>query len=200
MSEMETGMMFFGYTTPLEIEESFKDGKTIISGTLITEGKSRNNMYYSMEELKNIADSAVGVPVRFGTESGIDPNTGLFEPNLHAKGIINEVGKIIKTAIDKVKRKVKFWAEINNSPTNPNIAESVKQGWGISIGGNAKGGNWIIDQLGKLVLKIFGTKINHVQLLSPAIKRGQDEAKVETVLKGATSKYNNRSGFSEANF
>lgn len=177
---METDMQFI-FSSPIEIEETFKDGKTVISGTLLVEGRSRNKNYYTLEEMKGIAKTAMGAPIRFGTETRVDPNSGILDPNMHAKGDHNIVGQIVRTAVDKIKKRIKFWAQIMNTVTHPNIAETVKKGWGVSIGGNARGGRWILDQMGKLVLKVFGVKIDHVQLLKPTTRRGQDEAKVEDV-------------------
>jgi hypothetical protein len=163
--------MEFTFHSPIFLEETLSNKNKIISGTLLAEGVSRNRNYYSMAELDNISQSALGKPVFYGVDSF----------NKHKKGFA--VGKIIKTIVDKVARKIKFWALIHDK----DIAESVKKGWGISIGGIAKGGKWILNQLGKLVLKVFGVKINHVQLLSPDIIRGQDAAKVEKVVEESVS-------------
>jgi len=174
--------MYFYFVSPVTIEETVKEqGKAIIKGTLIKEGVSRNGVLYTIEELENIAKTAQGVPIKFGTTTRIDPNTGLPAKNMHDISPEATVGRIIKTWVDKAKRAVYFIAEVFNTPRFPDLIKKLKKGWGISIGGIAKAGKWILDKLGRLVLKVFGVRINHVQLLPPKTPRGVKEAKVEEV-------------------
>jgi len=181
MTEIKEEMSFpIQYTAPFEIEETRDDG-IFINGTLLAEGLSKNGNLYTLDEMESIAKSAEGVPIRYGVTTDIDPNTGMLARNVHDKSDENIIGKIVKTVLDPVKRIIKYWAVLWNSIKFPNITETVKKGWGVSIGGWAKKGVWILDKIGRAVLRIIGLKVNHVQLLSPEVKRGQDEAKVESV-------------------
>lgn len=175
----------FNFYTPVEIEiEETTHGVAIVKGTLLVEGLSKNKNLYVVEEMQKIADSAVGVPIYYGTMTKIDPNTGLLTKNMHANVQPNKVGKIIRTILDKVKRKIKFWAEVVNTQNHPNIIQEIKKGWGISVGGVAYGAKYVFKKFGKikkLVLKIKDMVVNHVQLIPPKVKRGQKQAKIESV-------------------
>lgn len=168
------------FTSPIEIEETVED-RTMISGTLLVEGTSRNGNLYTIDEMENIANSSVGVPIKFGVGIEIDPNSGTLKKNSHIKDEDAVVGKIVKTLLIPKERRIKYWALITNTVMHPNIAETVKKGWGVSIGGWAKFGKWVVDKVGNLLMKIIGLKVNHVQLLPPDVKRGQEAAKVEEV-------------------
>lgn len=152
-SEME-----FVWTTPIEVEESV-EGK-VISGVLIREGTSKNGNLYTIESLKAIAKTAINKPIYYGTNLR----------NLHKRG--NSIGQIISTTIDRIKRRVLFKARIFNKK----IAESVSKGWGISIGGKADASLVLFGK--RFLTKIKSIVINHVQLMNPFTKRGQDEAQV----------------------
>jgi len=175
----------FNFYTPVEIEiEETVHGVAMINGTLLIEGLSKNKNWYEVEEMQKIADSAIGVPIYYGTMTKIDPNTGLLTKNMHANVQPNKVGKIIRTVLDRVKRKIKFWAEVVNTKNNPNIIQEIKKGWGVSVGGIAYGAKYVFKKIGKikkLVLKIKDMVVNHVQLIPPSVKRGQNQAKVERV-------------------
>lgn len=177
----------YNFHTPLSIEkvvilEESAGDVAIISGTLLAEGLSRNKNYYEIPEMKKIAESAIGVPIYFGTMTKTDPNTGLLVKNAHANIVENQVGEIIRTKL--VKKLIKFWAKVANTPKFPTVIQEIKKGWGISIGGVAYGAKWIMKKIGNLkrmVLQIKDMVVNHVQLLSPSTKRGQSKAKVDAV-------------------
>jgi hypothetical protein len=164
--------------TQIDVEESSL-GVAIISGTLLAEGISKNGNLYTLDEMENIARSAEGVPIYVGITTKIDPNTGLLTKNMHQNSDEHRVGKILQTIFDKVARKIKFIAELVNTALHPTIVEEVKKGWGISIGGKGNA-SYILDSLGRLLTKIIGLKMNHVQLLPPEVIRGQDDAQVES--------------------
>jgi hypothetical protein len=153
----------FEYISPIAVQES-KTGKAIIEGTLITEGISKNGHWYTIETLEQL-DNLSDIPIYVGTDSR----------NKHTKSS-GVIGKIIKTTFDKIARKVRFVAEIFNK----SIAESVRSGWGISIGGKAKG-QFILDKLGRIVTLVSKLVLNHVQLLMPTTQRGVPDAQVESV-------------------
>jgi hypothetical protein len=163
----------FQFNAPISINES-KVGKTIISGTLLSEGISKNNNLYSIECMEKL-DGLTDIPIYVGTGTN----------NKHTKesGII---GKILKTTFDRLKRKVLFVAEI----TNKSIAETVKSGWGISIGGKADG-SMVLDKAGRVLTKIKNLILNHIQLLMPSTIRGLDSAQVENVEIQETMSFSN---------
>lgn len=172
----------FEYISPavIQIEES-STGVAIMNGTLLAEGISRNGNIYTIEEMKKIADQAIGMPIYVGTMAKVDSNFGIRRKGMHANIDIHKVGKIIRAVFDAVSRKIKYWAELVNTENHPHIIEEVKQGWGVSIGGVATKARIIIDQFGRLLTKVLGMKLSHVQLLPPNVIRGQDAAKVEGV-------------------
>jgi len=154
----------FVFQSPMEVTETLPK-KTIIKGTLLSEGMSKNGRMYSIETLEKL-DGLSDIPIFVGT--------GKNNQHSKASGVI---GKIVKTIFDKVARKVRFIAEIFNK----SIAESVKRGWGISIGGKGKG-QILLDTLGRLITKVKSIILDHVQLLLPTTERGQESAQVETVI------------------
>lgn len=176
-------MFPFEYISPthVSIEESYH-GVAIITGTLLAEGISRNGNLYTVEEMANIAPQAEGMPVYVGTIEGIDPNTGLKVKGIHANLEENRVGRIIRAIFDPIARKIKFWAEIVNTATHSDIIQKIKEGWGISIGGIATNAKYALDKIAnRIVTKIMGLQLNHVQLLAPNVIRGMDSAQVEDV-------------------
>ena len=176
---IEESMNFsFEFLSPFDVDiEESAVGVAMINGTLLAEGVSKNGNLYTLDEMDNIAQTAEGKNIYVGTMTKPDPNTGLMVKNAHANVDENRVGKIIKSWVDIIARKVKFIAELVNTAKFPNIIEEVKKGWGISIGG--KGLASFMKYLGKTVTKISNLEINHIQLLPPEVIRGQDEAQVE---------------------
>ncbi|MFB3889205.1 MAG: hypothetical protein ACE14S_06910 [Candidatus Bathyarchaeia archaeon] len=162
MTEIQKFESEFTFNAPIAIEES-KTGKTIISGTLLSEGLSKNGNLYTVECLESLGNLS-NIPIFLGTDSN----------NRHTKAL--QVGKILKTTFDKIKRKVTFIAEIFNQK----VAETVAKGWGISIGGTANGA-FVLDKLGRMLTHVKNLVLNHVQLLMPNTARGMDSAKVESV-------------------
>jgi len=172
----------FEFRTPLTIiQEAKKEGVALIQGTLLAEGVSRNGNLYTIEEMERIAKQAEGTPIYYGTMTKIDPNTGMIIRNAHANIPENKVGRIIKAWLDKKARKIRFIAEVVNTPKFPDIIKKIKSGWGISIGGVATKAKYVMDKIGRILLKVLGLKLNHVQLLSPSTLRGMQSAKVEKV-------------------
>lgn len=182
---MDEGMFMFQfeYTSPAKVTvEETSQGVAIIQGTLLSEGISRNGNLYTVEEMEYIAHQGEGIPIYVGTMTKADPNTGIMCKNMHANVNDNKVGEIIRTAFDSLSRRIKFWAKIYNTESYPDIIEKVKSGWGVSIGGLATKAKHIFDGISnKIVTKIMGLQLNHVQLLAPSVVRGQDTAQVENV-------------------
>jgi hypothetical protein len=178
---MEENMRFgFEFRSAIHIEET-SGNKALISGTLLIEGISRNKNIYTINEMENIANRAIGVPMYFGVKEDINPNTGLMAKNLHDDSSDNRIGKIIKTALDTVKRKITFIAEVVNTPKFPDIVSKIKSGWGVSVGGFVTKANWVVDKIKGLCMLIRNMVVEHVALVEPSVVRGQDEAKVENV-------------------
>ena len=172
----------FEFRTPLTIiQEAKKEGVALIQGTLLAEGVSRNGNLYTIEEMERIAKQAEGTPIYYGTMTKIDPQTGMIIRNAHANIPENKVGRIIKAWLDRKARKIRFIAEVVNTPKFPDIIKKIKSGWGISIGGIATKAKYVMDKIGRILLKVLGLKLNHVQLLSPSTLRGMQSAKVEKV-------------------
>jgi hypothetical protein len=179
---IEESMRFeFEYTSPLEVEiEESVIGVAMISGTLLSEGLSKNDNLYTFEEMDNIAKTAKGAPIYYGTCRKINPNTGLLTDNMHRNFADSRVGEIFETWVDKIARKIKFRAHIIDNPNFPNLIDQIKKGWGVSIGGRGLGQKFM-DAAGRIITKILNMSVNHVQLLAPDTLRGQDEAQVESV-------------------
>jgi len=162
----------FLFQSPINVSETQKE--TFIEGVLISEGLSLNGNYYTFESLRSIAESAVGKSVHFGVTSRILPN-GLRVHNIH--DLTKEpVGKIVKTWFNKSLRKVFFKALL----TSKEIAETVREGWGISIDGWADGG--FVKKMGRLIFNVTKVLINNVQLFSEKVVRGVQSARVESIV------------------
>jgi hypothetical protein len=159
--------MPFTFTSGISVEES-AEKKTIISGTLLREGTSRNGNIYTLENLEEAANSAVGVPLFYGTQS---------YTNKHIKDR-PAIGKIIRTFLDKATRTVKFWAQVDDK----DIAKKVAKGWAVSIGGKSFGAEYILDEAGKIFTKLRNLVLNHVQLFDNAAIAGVVGAGVEKVV------------------
>ena len=173
----ETMILNYEFQSPLEIEiEETTQGVAIIKGTLLAEGVSKNGRLYTLDEMENIAETAEGAPIYYGTMSKWQ--NGKLMHNAHANTRENQVGKILHAFVDMVKRKINFVAEVLNTEKFPNILDRIKKGWGISIGGKARA-EVIKDSFGRLLTKVKNMFVNHVQLLDPQTVRGQDEAQVE---------------------
>lgn len=181
MSRIEEEFKIFSWEfvspTQIDIEET-SQGVAIIKGTLISEGVSKNGNVYSIDEMEKLAKTAEDAPIYFGTMDKYDPDVGLMKKNAHANVKTNLVGKIMSAIYDAISRKVRFIAQIMNTDKFPNLIEEVKSGWGISIGGKAKG-QLMLDQFGRMLTKIKDMIVNHVQLLRPEVARGQEAAQVE---------------------
>lgn len=179
---IEESMKFdFEYTSPLmiDIEES-AIGVAMVTGTLLSEGISRNGNEYTLDQMEQIAETAKGVPIYFGTETRINPNTGIMTNNMHRNFKEDyRVGEITETWIDKLARKIKFRAHIIGNSNFPNLIEQIKKGWGVSIGGKGIG-KIFFDAAGRKITKIMNMIVNHVQLLPPDMPSGVEDAKIET--------------------
>jgi len=177
-----TSKLNYQWNAPVKVTETSYNRATI-SGVLIAEGTSRNGHLYELTELRNIAKQACGVPINFGTVSKLlDTKTGLVIKNAHDESPNAVVGKIIRTTFSPKRKLVTFFGEIWNTKKFPNIVQEVKNGFGISIGGFIQYAQYVIDKAKRHVLQIKDMIVQHVQLVSPKVVRGQDQAKVETVL------------------
>jgi hypothetical protein len=175
-------MFPFEFISPTEVEvEETNSGVAILKGILLREGVSTNGNLYTIPEMKNISKQAEGMPIYVGTATKYDSNLGVMATNKHANFKPNKVGKILSTIFDSKNRLIRFVAEIVNTKNFPKIIEEVKSGWGISIGGIAHKARLVLDAAGRMLTKILGMKLNHVQLLQPHVKLGQDEARVNEV-------------------
>ena len=179
IEEVMTFEWVFNSPTEIDIEET-EQGVAIIRGTLLSEGVTANGHLYTIDEMENIARSAEGVPIYYGTMNKFDETLGMMKMNAHADVEPNRVGKIIKTLFNAAKRKIEYIAQIMNTESFPDLIKSVKKGWGISISGRGRG-QLILDSLGRMVTKAVGMVVKSVQLLSPDTPRGQKSAQVEDV-------------------
>jgi hypothetical protein len=182
MSQDKVLMDFtFNFESPLEISvQEVEEGLAIIKGTLMVEGVSKNNRLYTIDELENIARQAEGVPITTGVKKILSAD-GKTIRTLHETDPENEIGRIMQTIFDKVKRKITFIGHIVNTPKFPDILQRVHEGWGISVGGVVHEAHHIMDKMGRLVMKIKDMIVQHVALIPPTVSRGQDEAQVEKV-------------------
>lgn len=162
------------------IEESNGGKKAIIQGTMLREGISRNGFLYTVEEMEQIANQAIGVPIFIGSCTKLDENYGIIRDGKHANFEENKIGRIIQAVFDPVKRVIKYIAEIINTKTHPKVVEEVKSGWGVSIGGTADA-DLIKDSIGRLFYKIKNMIFKHLQLLEPNVAVGVEGSTVEDV-------------------
>lgn len=180
---VEQMVMFpFEFIAPTEIEiEETASGVALIKGVLLREGTSKNGNLYTISEMEKIAKQAEGMPIYVGTTTKVDPNYGIARKGMHNNTTPNKVGKILSATFDKTKRVIRYIAQILNTVVHPKIIEEVKAGWGISIGGVCTKARLVIDGVGRVLTKVLGMKLNHVQLIPPNVIRGQDEAIVSEV-------------------
>jgi len=170
----------FEYLTPLKIEESSR-GKAIVSGTLATTGISRNGNAYDLPTLRQVAESAVGKPLFYGTTTKPDPNTGILMHNMHDDVTENQIGKVTKTTFNKRTGLVKFLAEVWNTAKFPHVVSEISRGFGISLKGKASSVHYAVDKIRGMVAKIGNIIVESVQLLSPFSKRGIENAQIEDI-------------------
>jgi len=169
----------FSAPTEIEIEETNK-GVAIIKGIMLREGTSTNGNLYTIDEMKNIAGQAEGMPIYVGTTTKFDPNLGIVRNNMHSNFEPDRVGRIVTAIFDPIKRVIKYIAELVNTKNHPRIIEEVKAGWGVSIAGTANA-QVVIDKSRKILYKITGMVLKSLQLIAPHIKLGQNEARVTDV-------------------
>jgi hypothetical protein len=162
------------------IEES-SSGSAIIEGTLLSEGISRNGNVYTIEEMENIAKQAEGVTIFYGTKTGINPKTGVICTTLHNNDDDQKIGKVIKTTLNKLSKKIHFIAEVFNTANHPDMIAQIKAGWGVSIGGFVTKAEYIKDAFGRMLLKVKDMIVNHLQVIPPTTIRGMDSAKIDSV-------------------
>jgi len=183
MSEQPYMEFPFLFVTPVKIiQEVAEEGVALISGTLLVEGMSRNKNLYTIDEMAHIADEVVGKPMFYGAKAGINPNTGKWSKQIHDEDSIQKIGKIVSTALDAIKRKITFVAEVANTETHPDLISKLKAGWGVSIGGFCTRAKYVLNAARELCVKIENMIVEHVALLPPEVVCGQDEAKVENVV------------------
>lgn len=172
----------FVVTGPLTIEESFGD-RAVLSGIFLRLDNTTNNgRTYVSEEGGQIAQGLLGMPIYFGARIGFDPilkKIG-FRHNLNPS---NLVGRVIKAIHDKTNKVIRGAVEIWNNTKFPDIVSKIQKGWGFSIRGDVD--NFMptgkINKLGNPIVKAINMKPDSLQLLSPAIPRGDDGAKVEDI-------------------
>lgn len=178
----EMRMFPFEFIAPVKVDiEETAHGVAIIKGTLLAEGVSRNGNVYTINEMKEIAKQAKDMPIYVGTMTKMDPLTGIIKKHMHRDKKEHLVGRILEAFFHKASRTIKYVAELVNSKIHPKIIQEVKAGWGVSIGGVAHKAQLVLDTFGRILTKILGMKLNHIQLLPPHVIAGQDEAKVEEV-------------------
>jgi len=178
----EVDNMDFHFESPVEVTES-SPFKAIIKGVLLSEGISRNNRLYTIDEMENIANQCQGLPIEVGVETRIDPNTGLLKRFMHRKS--PSVGKILKAWLDRSVRKIFYIAEIFGS-----VARQVKKGWGVSIDGLARKCDYVLTETGKLVLRVRDMLMKKVQIIPPYVKTGVEGAGIESVEIQETMSFN----------
>jgi len=172
----------FEYHSPVKIEiAETSQGIAIVRGTLLAEGVSRNGNLYTIDEMENIAAQAEGKPIYFGTKAGINPNTGTYCNHLHDDSESHQIGRILKTIMDKAARKIYFIAEVANTDEHPDIITMIKKGWGVSIGGFVNKVKYVKTAANKICRKIENMVVEHLSIFQPDILRGMDAAKVEDV-------------------
>lgn len=162
----------FDFESPIEVQES-TGFKSLIRGTLLSEGISRNGHLYTIEELENVVQQCKDLPIFFGTTTGIDPNTGRLSRNIHDTSK-PPIGKVLRAWLEG--RKIKFIGEVFGS-----VSRMVTKGFGISIKGFAKNAKYVVTESKQLVLKIGNLIMHSVQLFSPHTARGMESAQVESV-------------------
>jgi len=157
--------MDFIFTSPISVQES--EGKTLISGTLICEGISRNGNQYTLPILRSIAQQSVGKPLIYGVDE-------------HGKHLTHgeTVGKIIKTVFDKLAKKVRFIAEV----TSNWLKNAIKPyDFGVSIDGQTTDVD-VVQKFGKAILRLKDIIIKHIQIVPLKFaKLGIPEATISDV-------------------
>jgi len=169
----EVSEMDFHFESPVEVTES-SPFKAIIKGVLLSEGISRNNRLYTIEEMENIASQCSGLPIEVGVTTKIDPNTGILKRFMHAKS--PSVGKIIKAWLDRSVRKIFYVAEIFGS-----VVRQIRKGWGVSIDGIARNASYVLTESGKLVLKVKDMVMRKLQLIPPYVRTGVEGTEIQSV-------------------
>ena len=171
-------MIEFTFTSPLVIEESDKDFKTI-QLTLVSEGISKHGIQYTLDNMQIIAETAINKPIFYGTDifGKHDAPPIKIRDETSGENYSGEppIGKIVKAWVDKKLRKVKAIAHIWGS-----IKDSVKAGWGVSIRGITETLKPII-KAGKRIFRAIKTRIQDIQLLRPETPRGIESAKVDVI-------------------
>lgn len=167
------------FQAPFVIEETVSKDFIVVKGCLLAEGMTGNGHYYSFPEIKKIAKDLVGKSVRFGSTI----------KGKHFKKKIYEVGRVIETWVDTVKKRIIGRVKVWNTKHYPKIIETIQfygKAMGFSIGGDAKGlvpilknGLPILINTGHgFVAKIVGMIVDHLQIVPPNVPRGQQSAKV----------------------
>jgi len=165
----------FVITSPIEAHESLSPSKMILSGIFIRLNIPTNNgRIYQVDEAEQIANDLKGMPVFYGAN----------EKGLHLLDDAHKIGRIVDTTIDKVKQLIRGKVEVWNNELFPDLLQKISTGWGFSIGGKFKDfkltGKW--TETFKPILHALGMKANHVALLPPTVKRGDNAAQVDTMI------------------
>lgn len=151
------------------VEET--EGLTYVTGLLISEGRSTNDREYSLGMISDICKQAISKPLTFGTIKKMDSN-GIIKILHNEKNII---GRIVKTW--RKGTKVFFKALVSD----PDLAKRINENFGVSVGGVATEYS-IVQEFGRKILKLIKMIVTHVCIVSPEIRTGFPEAKVQQVV------------------
>jgi len=167
-----TEIMEFFFKAPLTIIDETVGKPMVVECTLLAEGITKNGRLYTLSELKNVAEEAMGKPVYYGTDPFMNEHTN----PLRGYSEVPQIGKVIKSWLDESARKVKAHIEITKEEL-----KSIIRTLGISIGGWA---DKVIHLFkgGQRIWQVIGAKIDHIQLIPAGMPRGVEEAKVENVI------------------
>lgn len=165
----------FVITSPIEVSEALTPSKMILSGIFIRLNIPTNNgRIYQVEEAEQIANDLKGMPVYYGAN----------DKGLHLMDSAHTIGRIVDTVVDKVKEIIRGKVEVWNNELFPTLLQSITPGWGFSIGGKIRDfkltGKW--TETLKPILHALGMKANHIALLPPTVRRGDNAAQVDNMI------------------
>jgi len=180
--------MEFMFTSPLILEETAKN-YVMVEATLLTEGLSKRGKLYTIDDTDFylVAETALNKPVYYGTnifgEHKAPPVKGIWS-QLHSGvyGNVKPIGKLVKTWVDRVARKVKAKIKI----WDKDIMHRIKEGFKISVRGLFDSFKYVMYK-GRKALKPLKLRIKDIQLLEPTTRVGVSGAKVERILEETMS-------------
>jgi len=164
----------FEITTPIEVFESLGPNKIRLGGNFIRlEVPTKNGRIYQVQEAEQIVKDLDGKAVYIHADpKGIHYNTDEML-----------VGKVTDVIYDEIKKIIRGFVNIWNTPKFPNLVSRVKKGWGFSIGGVVRKffPTGKINEKLKPIVHALGMRANHIQLLEPQEKRGDLAAVVDVI-------------------